>query len=74
MGNAFASSAKNLQLFESRNLTVEQYIAKFRKGGIKEVLPTDAKNLTVEEALRSGRVGDVNVRKLILDTRDKFVK
>jgi hypothetical protein len=53
---------------------VQQYLGKYRKGRIKDILPTDALDMTVEEALRKGKVQGVNVRKLITDTRDKFLK
>jgi hypothetical protein len=57
-----------------RNLTVQEHITKYRKGGVKEVLPSEALNMTVEEALRRNVVGGVKVRKLLTDLRDKFVK
>ncbi len=67
------NSPTSRQLYENRALTVEAYVGKFRKGGVKGVLPSEAKNITVAEALKRGRIGNVNVRKLITDLRDKFV-
>jgi len=71
LGNT--NSPISRQLYENRALTVETYIGKFRKGGVKGVLPSEAKNMTVAEALKRGRIGNVNVRKLITNLRDKFV-
>jgi hypothetical protein len=67
-------SEKNLQLYANRNTSVQEYVSKFRRSSIKEVLPEEAKVMSVESAIRSGKIGGVNVRKLLLDLRDKFVK
>ena len=73
--NGDPSSAQNMFLFENRGLTVQQFLGKYRAGGVKGVMPGEALGMTVEEALRvKGGVGGVNVRKLLLDLRDKFVK
>lgn len=68
------NSPTTRRLCENCQMTVEEYIGKFRKGSINEVLPAEAKNMTVEDALKVGRVGGKNIRKLLTDTRDKFQK
>jgi len=60
------------QLFANGAMTVEDFIGKHRRGGIKSVLPDEAKSMTVEQALRKGEVGGVDIRKLLTSTRDKF--
>lgn len=47
------------------------YIGRFRRSSINEVLPEEAKTISVEEALKIGRVGNKNIRKLLTDNRDK---
>lgn len=47
---------------------------RFRRATIKTVLPTEAKTMTVEDALKVGKIGAINVRKLLTDNRDKFQK
>ena len=68
------NSETTQQLYAHRTLAVEQYVSQFRKGRLREVLPTEARLMSVEEALRRSFIGGVNVRKLLTDTRDKFVK
>ena len=68
------SSPTTCQLYEHRHLTVEEYIAKLRKGRISRVLPAEAKTMLVGEALKSATVGGRNVRKLLVNLRDKFEK
>lgn len=68
------NSPTTRQLYENRQISVEEYIGKFRKGGISEVLPAEAKNMSVENALKAGIVGGKNLRKLLTDNRDKFQK
>ena len=62
------------QLYENRSSTVQAYVAKFRSGAIKGVLPAEAAQMTVEAALQAGEVGGVNVCKLLQDNREKFGK
>ncbi|GAA6622634.1 hypothetical protein [Scytonema sp. NUACC26] len=68
------NSPTTRQLYENRLLTVEEYISQFRRATIKAVLPTEAKTMTVEDALKVGKIGTINVRKLLTDNRDKFQK
>ena len=68
------NSPTTRQLYENRRLTVQDYIGRFRRSSINEVLPEEAKTIPVEEALKIGRVGNTNIRKLLTDTRDKFQK
>lgn len=68
------NSPTTRQLYENRLLTVEEYISQFRKATIKTVLPAEAKTMTVEDALKVGKIGAINVRKLLTDNRDKFQK
>ena len=68
------NSLTTQQFYENRNLTVDQYIGKFRKGRINQVLPEEAKTMTVEEALRKKRVGGRNIRKLLGSGHRKFKK
>jgi hypothetical protein len=49
--------------------TVDTFISSFRKPGIRNKLPGEFLDQTVEEALRSG---NTTVRKLLIDSR--FVK
>ncbi|NEO16292.1 MULTISPECIES: hypothetical protein [unclassified Moorena] len=62
------------QLYKNRSLTVQEYIARFRRANINQVLPDEAKTMTVEEALKAGRVAGINIRKLLTDNREKFKK
>jgi hypothetical protein len=41
---------------------------------VREVLPTEAENMTVDEALKAGEVGGRDMGKLLQDTREKFTK
>lgn len=68
------NSPTTRQLYKNRMMTVEEYISQFRTASIKAVLPTEAKTMTVEDALKVGKVGNINVRKLLTDNRDKFQK
>jgi len=68
------NSPTTQQLYANRYLTVQQYISQFRKSILNAIVPEEAKNLTVEEALKLGRVGGVNIRKLLTDKREKFSK
>jgi hypothetical protein len=68
------NSPTTCQLFENRFLSVQDYISQFRRGSINTILPEDARIMTVEDAIKIGRVGDVNVRKRLTDNRDKFQK
>lgn len=68
------SSATTQQLYENRNSTIQAYVSEFRKGRINEVLPEEAKEMLVEDAIKLGRIGNVNIRKLLIDSRDKFQK
>jgi RHS repeat-associated protein len=62
------------ELYANRKMRVEEFIAQHRRGSVKGVLPEAAKSMTVEEALRKGEVGDVNVKKLLTSKRKKFRK
>jgi len=68
------NSPTTSQLYEYRFLSVQEYIARFRRGKINQVLPEEAKTMTVEEALQAGRVAQINIRKLLTDNREKFQK
>lgn len=68
------NSPTTRQLYENCLLTVEEYISQFRRATIKAVLPTEAKIMTVEDALKVGKIGTINIRKLLTDNRDKFQK
>jgi hypothetical protein len=57
--------------FRYRNLTVEEYASRFLKGNIWRELGGEFRNMTVEDALKSG---STKVRKLLTDLRDKFRK
>ena len=63
-----------LQFYANRHLTVQEYIAKFRKARLKNVLPAEALPMSVEDALRKKIVGDRNVRKLLTSGNEKFKK
>jgi hypothetical protein len=67
-------SSTTQQLYDNRHLTVIEYIAKFRKGSINEVLPSEAKAISVEEALEKRFIGGINIRKLLASGREKFKK
>ncbi len=69
-----ANSLTTQQLYENRTLSVQDYISQFRRAAINAILPEEAKALTVEVALKIGRIGNVNVRKLLTDNREKFNK
>ncbi|OJW68941.1 MAG: hypothetical protein BGO68_01805 [Candidatus Amoebophilus sp. 36-38] len=57
------------QLLDNLDMTVEVFVSKFRKSSIKEVLPGEFLNMTIEEALKSG---NTTVRKLLMQGR--FIK
>lgn len=57
--------------FRYRNLTVEQYASRFLRGGVWGRLGNEWRNMTVEDALKSG---NSTVRKILTDLRDKFRK
>lgn len=69
-----AASEFTRLLYANRAKTVQEFISIARKGGVKEVLPEAVKKMTLEEALKKGIIGGVNVRKILTDNRDKFVK
>jgi hypothetical protein len=62
------------QLYDNRKSTVREYVSKYRKGGINQVLPGEAENMTIEEFLKVKFVGGVNVRKLVTSSNEKFRK
>jgi hypothetical protein len=62
--NANSSTTQNL--FDNRSTSVDDFISQFRKGGIRDVFPSEHLGKTVEEALREG--GSI-VRKLLIDQR-----
>lgn len=68
------NSSTTRQLYGNRYLTVQEYIGRFRKGSINAILPEEAREISVEEALKVGRVGNINIRKLLTDNREKFQK
>ena len=81
-----ASSPTTQQLYTNRHLTVNSliillermmpaaYVSKFRRGQLNRVIPAEARELSVEEALHQKLVGGVNVRKLLESNRAKFRK
>jgi hypothetical protein len=66
------NSPTTRQLYENRHLTVQDYVGRFRRGIINAILPDVAKSMSVEDAIKVGRVENVNIRKLLTDNRDKF--
>lgn len=65
------------QLYEWRFLTVLDYIRRFRRGQNVRMIPQRALPMTIEDILYEvsmtrGRFEGVNVRKLLIDQRDKF--
>lgn len=68
------NSPTTQQFYANRHLTVEEYIAKFRKGRVKQVLPEEAKTMSVEEALQKRKVGGRSIRKLLGSGHSKFRK
>jgi hypothetical protein len=68
------NSPTTRQLYENRYLTVQEYIGQFRKASLNATLPEEAKTISVEDAMKMGRVNNVNIRKLLTDQRDKFKK
>jgi hypothetical protein len=66
------NSPTTRQLYEQRYLTVQDYIGRFRRGTINAILPELARSMSVEDAIKVGRVENVNIRKLLIDNRDKF--
>ena len=68
------NSPTNIQLYENRFMTVQEYLGKFRKGSVKAVVPDGAMQMTVQDALRAGHVDGVDIRKLLNNHRDKFQK
>jgi hypothetical protein len=69
-----ALSATTQQLYAFRHQTVREYVSQFRKSSLNAVLPDEARLMSVEDALRGGRVNDINIRKLLTDNREKFRK
>ncbi|MEV5749975.1 hypothetical protein AB0L00_19310 [Actinoallomurus sp. NPDC052308] len=57
--------------FRYRNLTVEDYAGRFLRGGVWRELGSEYRQMTVEEALKTG---NSKVRKILTDLRDKFRK
>ncbi len=64
-----AQSATTRNLFANRHMTVGNFVARFRKGSIREVLPSEYLEMTVEEALERG---GSTIRKLL--TSRRFLK
>ena len=65
------------RLYENRHLTIAEYVAKFRRGRNVRRIPSRVLTFTIEELLmtvRSSRgiVEGVNVRKILIDLREKF--
>jgi hypothetical protein len=69
-----ADSITTQQLFACRTMSVQEYVSRFRKGRLREVLPTEALSMSVEVALQQRMVGGVNLRKLLTAQREKFQK
>ena len=69
-----SQSLTTQQLYENRFLSVQDYIIQFRKSAINSILPEEAKSIAVEDALSIGRIGNINIRKLLTDNREKFKK
>jgi hypothetical protein len=67
-------STTTQQLFACRTMSVQEYIGRFRKGRLREVLPAQALSMSVEAALQQKIVGGVNLRKLLTAQREKFQK
>jgi len=67
-------SENNLRLFNNKDNTVQEFMGEFLKGLVKRKMPASALNMTVGEALKKGKVDDVNVRKLLNNFREKFRK
>jgi hypothetical protein len=53
-------------LFTNRSMKVTDFIGRFRKGGIREVFPSEFMDKTIDEALR---LAGSTVRKLLTDGR-----
>ncbi|MGP3954635.1 RHS repeat-associated core domain-containing protein [Nonomuraea sp. 3N208] len=59
-------------IVQNRTMTVSNFIATFRKGSIKSVMPSEYLEMTVEEALKAAKASkDTTVRKLLTDNRFK---
>ncbi len=70
-------SSLTQQLYEHRSLTVLDYMSQFRKGKNVRMIPRRALTMTVEELLHElktsrGRFEGANVRKILIDLREKF--
>lgn len=68
------NSFTTLQLYQYRQITVQDYISQFRRGTINAILPEAAKSMSVENALKIGKIESINIRKLLIDNREKFQK
>jgi hypothetical protein len=60
------NSPTTQNLYSNRGMKVDQFISRFRKGGIREVFPSEYMNMTVDEALQQG---GSTVRKLLVNGR-----
>ncbi|MEU7742833.1 RHS repeat-associated core domain-containing protein [Nonomuraea sp. NPDC049158] len=59
-------------IVQNRTMTVSNFMANFRKGSIKSVMPSEYLEMTVEEALKAAKAGkDTTLRKLLTDKRFK---
>ncbi|WP_457029317.1 polymorphic toxin-type HINT domain-containing protein [Kitasatospora sp. P5_F3] len=55
---------------QNRSMTVSDFIAKFRKGGVKQKLGNDYLGMTIEDALKAAKAdGDSQARKMLVDGR-----
>jgi hypothetical protein len=61
-----AASEAGQQLLDNLGLTVDEFVSKFRKAGIRARIPSEFLQKTVLEALQAG---DSTVRKLLTDSR-----
>jgi uncharacterized protein RhaS with RHS repeats len=61
--NLNASSPSTVQIIRNRALKVSDYIGKFRKASVRQAMPGEYLDQTVEQALRSG---NETVRKLLM--------
>lgn len=68
------NSSTTRQLYENRYFSVQEYIGRFRKASINAILPEEAREMPVGEAIKIGIIGKINIRKLLTDNREKFQK
>jgi RHS repeat-associated protein len=61
-------------LYQWKDKTVQEFLAAHRAGAIKQVMPAEALSMKVGDALKQGKIGKVDVGKLLKDNRDKFCK